>query len=698
MKMNTTAKKWVAAGASMSLAAGLGVLGLSYANYSANAEGDVQTVLVNAVYTPAEAKAAEQRYHYDADGNLTRMDYDMLNMHLRDPQWNFLNARDAQEGQTATAHGRKFMYTTKGTLYKHDEIVRCGKHHTPGFWAPLNAKGEIDHRWGAWGVAGKATCEIGVGRLIYWDGSKWFNQSHFRVDYMDVSNGIHGYKVDAFREPSLSFDGTVDGDYTGDWPSLADNKDHQKLVSAAAYAFANDSKPEYATFGKFVGKNSERRGDLILQLAFGTDIASAAEKVLVYKARYAEMVEKVKAMVGNGFVTPGEALKADFHLTKLASSNKDKTVYQVKLDKIGNEFYPITEGAAKIKFVKDETAAAAKDDDTAKTADAGTDPKTDETAPAADGKTTDADTATEGDKPAEEATPATDGKKADDAAVEDKAPVEEKAPAEDKAAPNTETSAAEAPQALEVSMADLNAGKTIEVPAGYKAVVEFKTGDTATPGAYLNRTSFDGTAMVVESGVRAHTEAKFELKADAVVAPKPPVKPTAAPGGPKADPNAGDSEDKDKAVDAATQTDDKAKVEDKEQPAKKVDAATQTETKEEPAKKVDAVTTTENKPTANSSANANVTVKVDPTDQAKADPQKVQVTVTKEGKETGNTVTVTKTVTGTDPVVNAAATTAKPAAHQPLAKTGATSMVALIAALALAGAGAGIALARRFNA
>lgn len=512
MNTKNTATKWIATGASMALAAGLGVAGLNFAGSQANAaDENVITAPVKGVFSPAKTENGGQKYVYDADGHVTRMDYDMLNMHLRDPEWDFLNKKDAREGETATAHGRKFMFTKKVTLYKVDEIVRECKTCVGGFWAPINPHtGKIDTRFGAWGVAGKNTAEIGVGRLIYFDGTKWVNQSHFRVGYIEQTDGVTGYKVEGFREiQPRGFNSTVDGEYTGGWPSLTDFPDHQKLVSAAAYAFAHDSEADYAPFKSFVGKNDERRGDLILQLAFGSDIASAAEKVLVYKNKYAEIVEAVKNMVGKGFVTPGEAFSSELKAVKEADGK-----YHVTVGEVGNKYYPAEGGKVTVEYVKAEADKAGARSVFAVGETPDTNPST------GTGETTDNTTAAE-PKPTESTTK----------------PAEETTkPAEETTKPAAEA----APENKEYTLEELQKGITVEVPKGYKAIIKLVTDDVATPGAYVNRTEPTGTAIVAESGVTGHAEGTLELGEGATnVAPEPNPGNTEAPAPkPTAEPTA----------------------------------------------------------------------------------------------------------------------------------------------------------------
>lgn len=605
MNTKNTATKWIATGASMALAAGLGVAGLSLAGNSATAAaGDITTVKTNVEYTPAEL-SGEQTYAYDYDGNVTRIDLDMLNIHLRDKEWHFLNKKDARHGDKATAHGRNFVYTTQETLYKVDEIVRPSKHHNAGFWAPVDADGNIDHRYGAWGVAGKSTAEIGVGRLIYWDGVKWVNQSHFRVDYMKAPQGVTGYKVEAFREPAPSFAAKVSGDYEGNFPSLADSKERQRLVSALAYMFGNADK--YNEVNNWVMKNAERRGDAILQLAMGSDLASAAEKVLVYKKKYAAAIDKSFALLYNeGYVTPGEALEGKFTAVEQEKTDEG-TKYHLTLSKLGNQFFPITDGKAELKFVD-----VAKADE--KKEEVKEEPKDKET-------------------PAESEAPEAEESTAPKA-VESTAPEEG---AED--AGSRSVVFAEGDEAKTYTLAELNAGIDIVVPEGKKAVLTFASSEVDTPGAFLNRTSLNGTSMVVESGVSAKVTGHIELGADADNAEDKTDSPVVEPiGG-----NPGDLPDEPKdeePKDEGTQTDEDN------------DKGTQTDEEKDDNT-------------------------VAPT-QKPADPQPTK------------TVTVEKTVAPAP--APAAPVTAQKA---PLAKTGASSMLVLLMAAGLATAGTGVVLARR---
>lgn len=617
MNTKNTATKWIATGASMALAAGLGVAGLSLAGNSAQAESNLIKVPTTVEFTPATLEG-EQGYHYDYDGNVTRIDLDMLNIHLRDPQWHFLNNRDAQNGMTAEAHGRKFIYTDQETLYKVDEIVRFGKHHNPGFWAPVGPDGQIDHRYGAWGVAGKSTGEIGTGRLVYWDGTKWVNQSHFRVDWMDAPKGVHGYKLEGFREPSRNFEATVSGNYEGNWPSLADSKERQELVSAMAYMYAN--RERFPEVNNWVMTNAERRGDAILQLAMGSDLASAAEKVLVYKNKYAAAIDKAFALRDQGYKTPGDALAGEFQAVKENSENGAQT-YKLTLSRFTNAFFPISNGTATVKFEKVAGVAPAEES-------ALETPKAGEPAPSTEveveGRFTEEEPEVDSNVPVVEGT------------------IEESEVSSD--AGSRSVVAESSVEDKTYTLAQLNEGVSITVPAGYKAVVNFESESIPTPGAFLNRTSLTGTSMVAESGVSARVLGTIELGANADNTVTTDEKPVVEPDGDAGKLPVVSEEEENK---AETDADKKAEEEAKDKDEVK------DEVKEEP--------------------------KADPT--IAPSPAAPQPTATHE---------VVKTVS---PAPAAAAPVT--AQKAPLAKTGASSMLVLLMAAGLATAGTGVVLARR---
>lgn len=626
MNTKNTATKWIATGASMALAAGLGVAGLSLAGNSAQAESNIIKVPTTVEFTPGTLEG-EQGYHYDYDGNVTRIDLDMLNIHLRDPQWHFLNNRDAQTGMTATAHGRKFIYTDQETLYKVDEIVRFGSHHNPGFWAPVGPDGKIDHRYGAWGVAGKSTGEIGTGRLVYWDGNKWVNQSHFRVDWMDAPKGVHGYKIEGFREPSRSLEATVAGNYEGNWPSLADSKERQELVSAMAYMYANREK--FPEVNNWVMTNAERRGDAILQLAMGSDLASAAEKVLVYKNKYAAAIDKAFALRDQGYKTPGDALAGEFQAVKENGDKDGAQIYKLTLSKFTNAFFPITNGTATVKFEKVAEVAPATNTNTE------ADSKEADKAPA-EGSAAKAEAL----KEAAEKLDNKSEKLAENGKTEAAEAVKKAAEKKTELAEKVESDAGSRSVVAETSvedetfsLAELNNGVDVTVPAGYKAVVSFESDSVPTPGAFVNRTSLTGTSMVVESGVSAKVTGTIELGANADNTVAPEKKPVVEPEGGDAGELPTEPEDKDKGT-----------VEDKGEQT--VDPT---------------VAPTVNKTTDPSSSTSET-----------------------------NSSNIVKTVS---PAPAAAAPVT--AQKAPLAKTGASSMLVLLMAAGLATAGTGVVLARR---
>lgn len=482
MNTKNTATKWIATGASMALAAGLGVAGLSLAGNSATAAaGDITKVETKTVYSPE--KVLGQEYHYDKDGHRFRVDLDMLNMSLRDPEWQFLRNRDVREGEKATAHGRTFVFTEQESLLERGtrEPVRGTKFHPAGFWAPIDpATGKIDRRPGAWGVAGKATAEIGVGRLLYFDGQAWYDIGDLRGDWMDAGQNVTGYPLETHRRAAKGFEATVDGNYEGAFPSLADSKERQRLVSAAAYMFFH--KDKYPEVDNFVMRNAERRSDYISQLALGSDLASSAEKALVYKKRYAAAVDKAFALLEQGYETPGDALKGEFTAVEQEKTDEG-TKYHVTLSKLGSDFFQITDGKAELTFVD-----VAKADE--KKEEVKEEPKDKET-------------------PAESEAPK---------AEESTAPKAVESPAPEEGAEDAGSRSvvfAEGDEAKTYSLAELNEGIDIVVPEGKKAVLTFASSEVDTPGAFLNRTSVAGTSMVVESGVTAHVEGKLELGAEA---------------------------------------------------------------------------------------------------------------------------------------------------------------------------------------
>ena len=363
--------KLIATGASMALAAGLGVAGLNFTGSANAAEGDVNNYDTTVTFSPAEGTAA-QKFVYDSNGHRFRMDLDMGDAWKVKGWVDFLGKTDAKEGATASVNGRDFIWTEKDQILDDGfkPIKNVGS-HTAGVWAPAK-DGQVDKRYGSIAIASKQTSDIGVGRFLHWDPARnaWVNDNqskptarqfanYYHGDFMNIgSKDLCGYKVEAYRDIADNFTYKVDGTYTGDWGPLADSAERQADVSAMAYMFANkDSYPVV----KGAMMNAERRSDAILQLAIGTEVVSSAEKA--HSGSYIPAIEKAKDLVTNqGFVTPDQALAGKF--TVADQGNKDgKTTYLVTLAGVGNAYYPVADDtAATIKFVaKDGKSEAPAD-------------------------------------------------------------------------------------------------------------------------------------------------------------------------------------------------------------------------------------------------------------------------------------------------------------------------------------------------